>query len=73
MNVQQYQNHFENNRDEIVAGHENEIALVSNDGVNYFMSIREAVAEGARKYGYGNFAACACVSREDSIMHFVNL
>ena len=71
--LEQHQKYFDENRGRIIAGHENEFALVSMPNVEYFVNIGDAVAKGASEHGYGNFAVCPCVSYEDSIMHFVNL
>lgn len=75
--MEELQKHFDDNRDSIIAKHENEFALISKNGkkfnVTYFDDIQQAVNEGSLKYGYGNFVVCHCVSLEDSMLHFVNV
>ena len=74
-NLESLYNWFDIKRDEIIAGHENERVLISdNEVLGYFPDERSAVAD-ALKRGLepGNFLVQRCISEETELKMFYNV
>ena len=74
-NLESLYNWFDMKRDEIVAGHENERVLISDNKVlGYFANERTAVAE-ALKIGLepGNFLVQRCITEDAELQLLYNV